>query len=185
MNPLSPYMMWIKLAGVALAAAALAGGVWWMTSTYYDLKITDMKLAQSQAVVIAQDQAAHTQAAADKITHDRDVANAEAHQKIKTVPITQEVPIYVTRETDDRFPLPCGFVRLHNAYASNSAAASISLPAGKSDADKCDVTASAAVAIIGANYGLALGWKADLETWVKWYADQAANWNKPPEVKGH
>jgi hypothetical protein len=43
-----------------------------------------------------------------------------AHQQIKTIPITQQVPVYVTRETDDRFPLPCGFVRLHNAYAGNT-----------------------------------------------------------------
>lgn len=185
MNPLAPYMIWIKLAGAAIAVLAIAGGSWWVTATYYQLKISDNARLQQAQIIIAQDEASHKQAEADKITHDRDVANAEAHQKIRTVPITQEVPIYVTRETDDRFPLPCGFVRMHNAYASNLGPAAISLPAGKSDADKCDVTASAAVSIIGANYGLALGWKADAETWVNWYADQAANWNKPPEVKGH
>lgn len=181
MNPLTPYVIWIKLAAGVAAVATIAAGTWWITANHYQLKIDDLKLLQQSAIIIAQDEASHRQAAADKITHDADVANAEAHQKIKTIPITQQVPVYVTRETDDRFPLPCGFVRLHNAYAANADPATVSLPAGKSDADRCEVTASAAVTIIGANYGLALGWKADAEAWVKWYAEQAANWNKPAE----
>jgi hypothetical protein len=185
MNPLAPYLIWIKLAAGVAAAAVFGAGIWWTTATYYRLQIADGEKLQQAKIIIAQDEAAHRQAAADKITHDADVANAVAHQQIKTIPITQQVPVYVTRETDDRFPLPCGFVRLHNAYAGNTSPAAVPLPAGATDADKCAVTASAAVAIIGANYGLALGWKSDLEAWVKWYAEQVANWNKPDKGSAH
>lgn len=187
MNPLSPYTVWIKLAGAAIAVLAIAGASWWITSNYYDLKITDMKLAQSQAVIIAQDEAAHKQAEADKITADLNAASLEARnrQLRNVIANLQRIPAYVTPETDALFPLPCGFVRLHNAAAVAADPAAIPLPAGATDGGKCDVKASAAIGIISDNYGLALGWKAERDSWWDWYAKQAANWNKPLEVKGH
>lgn len=152
----------------------------WLEGTIKDHKILTMQRDAANAVVKAQADAIIKQAAADKITHDRDVANAAAHQQIVTVTqhIIQKVPVYVTAQTDNMFPLPCGFIRLHDAAAAGSDPSTISIPAGKSDADKCDVTASNAASIIAGNYGLALGWRADAQTWEKWYADQAAKWNE-------
>lgn len=184
MTPLAPYMIWIKLAGAALAAVAIAATCWWVTSNYYDLKIADMKMLQQQAVIIAQDQAAHKQADADKITADQNATASERRQQQlqQVIANLRKVPQYVTPETDKRFPLPCGFVRLHDAGANGIEAAAVSLPAGKTDGDECPVTPSAAASIIQSNYGLALGWKAEVDGWWNWYAKQAANWNKTPET---
>lgn len=179
MNPLSPYLIWIKIGAAVLGGLLIATAAWWVTATYYRLKITDMKLIQSQAVVIAQDKAAHQQEAADEITRKQDVANAEAKQKIvyRTQTLIQKVPEYVTPQTDARFPLPCGFIRLHDAAANGLDVAAVPLPAGKSDADECPVAASTAASIIVGNYGLALGWKADANTWRSWYDQQKTNWD--------
>lgn len=176
---LNPYMLWIKIAGAVIAFGAVFGSGMWLEGTIKDRTIFKMQRDAAKALVIAQTSAIAKQAAADKITHDQDVANAFAHQKIVTVTqhILQKVPVYITPQTDARFPLPCGAVRLHDAAASGSDPSAIPLPAGKSDADQCDVTASYAARIIASNYALALGWKADVQTWEKWYADQAANWN--------
>lgn len=182
MNPLAPYMIWIKLAGAAIAAAAIVATSWWVTSNYYDLKIADMKALQQQAVIIAQDEARHLQTAADKITSDLIAANLEARnqQLQNTITNLQRTASYVTPETDARFPLPCGFVRLHNAAVAGAVdPATIPLPAGATDGGQCDVKASAAIGVIQDNYGLALGWKAERDSWWDWYARQAANWNKP------
>lgn len=186
MNPLEPYMIWIKLAGAALAAAMIAGASWWVTATYYQLQISDNARLQQTQVIIAQDQAAHTQAAADKITADDNAAASERRQQQlqQVIANLRKVSQYVSPETDKHFPLPCGFVRLHDAGANGIEPAAVPLPAGKTDGDECPVTPSAAASIIQSNYGLALGWKAEVDGWWDWYAKQAANWNKPPETKG-
>lgn len=188
MNPLAPYMIWIKLAGTALVAVAIAGASWWVTSNYYDLKIADMKALHQAGIIIAQDAAAHKQADADKITSGVIAASLEARNGVLQgiIDNLRRTPIYVSPETDARFPLPCGFVRLHNAAVAGGADPStIPLPAGATDASQCDVKASAAIGIIQDNYALALGWKAERDSWWDWYAQQAANWNKPPEAKGN
>lgn len=179
-NLLNPYMLWVKLAGAALAFAAVFGSGMWLEGTIKDRTIFKMQRDQANAVVAAQAIAAQHQAEADRITHDADVSNAAAHQKIITVTqhIIQKVPQYVTPQTDARFPLPCGFIRLHDASALGVEPSEISLPANNVDGDKCPVTTSDAGSIIAANYALALGWRADLQTWEKWYADQAAKWPK-------
>jgi hypothetical protein len=177
MTPLSPYMIWIKIGLAVFGCALISFVTWYVVSDHYELKIADMVKLQQAQIIIKQDEAAHKQAAADKITRDEDVANAQAHQQIKTVYITQKVPTYVSAETDSRFPLSCGFVRLHDAYAANVDPAAVSLPAGLADTDKCPVAPSVAAAIIGDNYGLALGWRADLQAWQRWYDRQAALWN--------
>jgi hypothetical protein len=179
MPDLNPYAIYFKIAGAVLLVLAIAFGVHWVDANYYGLKISEMEKQQALAITIAQDKAAHQQEAADKITHDLDVKNAEDHQKIvyRTQTLIQQVPQYVTPETDARFPLPCGFIRLHNAAAGGVDAAAVALPAGKSDGDKCDVAASTAASIIAGNYGLALGWKADSLNWQKWYDQQKTNWD--------
>jgi hypothetical protein len=177
---LNPYMLYMKIGGAVLAVAAVFGSGMWLEGTVKDRAILKMQRDAAQAVVVAQADAAAHQAAADKITHDRDVANAAEHQKIVTVTqhIIQKVPTYVTAQTDAHFPLPCGFVRLHDAAAIGVEAAAVPFPAGYADGQPCPVTASYAASVIAGNYGLALGWRADLQGWEKWYADQSAAWPK-------
>lgn len=170
---------WLKAAILGGCLLIGAAGGWYATRVYYTREIAQTALAQQKAIVKASNDASAAQASADKITHDRDVANAAAQQKIRTVTntITREVPVYVTAKTDAAFPLPCGFIRLHDAAAAGVEPAAISIPAGKSDGDGCDVAASAAATIIAQNYGLALGWQADLRAWAGWYTDQKANYD--------
>lgn len=177
---LNPYLLWIKLGAFSLGLASAFGGGIWLEGTIKDKTILTMQRDAEQAEANAYQDGLKHQASADKITHDSDVANAEAHQQIITVTqhTIQKVPTYVTPETDKRFPLPCGFVRLHNAAASGVEPEAVSIPAGHTDADECPVTASQASSIIAGNYGLALGWRTDLKTWEKWYADQVAAWPK-------
>lgn len=179
-SALNPYLFWIKLVGATIALAAAFGSGFWLEGTIKDRTILTMQRDQANALVAAQTLAAQHQADADRITHDADVSNAAAHQKIVTVTqhIIQKVPKYVTPQTDVLFPLPCGFIRLHDASALGVEPSEISLPANNADGDKCPVTTSDASSIIAANYALALGWRTDLQTWEKWYADQAAKWPK-------
>lgn len=173
---LTPYLFWIRLA---LVAAAFGSGMW-LEGALKERTILAMQRDQAEAESNAYQDGLDHQAAADKITHDRDVANAAAHQKIVTVTqrIIQKVPQYVTPETDAHFPLPCGFIRLHDAAAQGVEAVAVPFPAALADGQQCPVTASYAASVIAGNYGLALGWRADLKTWESWYADQSAKWLK-------
>jgi hypothetical protein len=177
---LSLIPFWLKAA--ILAGAVALGGVtgWWLTRDHYTGVIAKEQAALAQDVIHSYQKGASAQAAADKTTHDADVANAAAHQQIQIVyrNIVQKVPQYVTVKTDRAFALPCGFIRLHDAAASNSADPSaVPLPSGKSDADGCDVTISDAARIIAGNYATALGWQADLKTWDGWYTKQRSNYD--------
>jgi hypothetical protein len=82
---LNPYMLYLKIGGAVLACAAVFGSGMWLEGTVKDRAILKMQRDAAQAEVAAANDAAAHQAAADKITHDRDVANAAEHQKIVTV----------------------------------------------------------------------------------------------------
>lgn len=176
----APYAVYFKAAAAAVLAGAIAAGAWWVTATYYRLQISNMEKIQAQAIVIAQDRAMHQQKDQDDITAAV-IADASARRQAQlqqTIANLQEVARHVTPETDRLFPMSCGFLRLHDAGARGAAAATVSLPAGKADADRCDVTESVAAAVIQSNYGLALGWKLENETWWSWYEQQKAKWDQ-------
>lgn len=173
-------LSWLKLGVAVVALGGTFFGGFWLEGKIKDDKILTMQRDAANALSVANALTAKRQAAADQITHDADVANAEAHQKITTVTqtIIRKVPVYVTQKTDAAFPLACGWLRLHDAAAGGSDPATVPLPAGKSDADICPVAASAAASVIAENYALALGWRADAVAWENWYTTQAAAWNK-------
>lgn len=162
-----------RLIGVgAIAAIVGASGAAWATHHWDGLAYERLKNSQQAAVIVAQQQAIALRAAQDKKSHDVDVANATAQQKIvtRTVEIVRKVPVYVSPETDKHFPLPCGFVRLHDAAALGTEPDAIPNPAGKSDDSACEVTASQAASIIAENYGTANATAQrlkSLEDWVE------------------
>jgi hypothetical protein len=110
------------------------------------------------------DGAAATQAAkAVVVTVSRQAAVSQriavtaqaAQDRVRTVTRTliQEVPTYVAPETDTRYALPWGFVRLHDA-----AAAGVDLPPApegpaEPDGAASDTTVSVAARVILSNYG--------------------------------
>lgn len=179
MSPLAPYLIWFKIGGAALAAVVIAWGAHWTTATYYRLQISEGEKRHALEIIIAQDKAAEAQEAADKITYGVNAEAAEARAKRLEIVISnlQKVRSYVPPEVDRLFPLPCGFVRLHDAGARGIDAATVSLPTGKTDSDQCDVAPSVAAGIVQRNYGLALDWKGEVDGWWKWYGEQKANYD--------
>lgn len=79
--------------------------------------------------------------------------------------IEQEAPAYVTPETDARYPLPWGFVRLHDAAAEGR----LPPPPSLDDAEVSPVVLSDASRVIAGNYGVcntAINQLTALQTWV-------------------
>src|ERR1043166_8262760 len=117
--PLGRYPMTIKSVLIAgsLSGAICAAGAGYLgyhlTAKMKDGEIAALRLSYAQAEKAAIIKAAALQKSQDDAGTRIALAAAAAHERIvtRTVTTVKEVPIYVTRETDARFPLPCGFVR--------------------------------------------------------------------------
>jgi len=130
---------------VLLALLVVAGGLLaWQHHRIQGLA-TEVAQAQTQAVV-AGFEASAARADVHVITKYVDRERV-VRQVIHT--IQRETPRYVTPRTDAAFPLPVGFVRLHDA----AAAADLPGPPGAADAQASGVTASDAAVVIAGNYG--------------------------------
>jgi hypothetical protein len=79
--------------------------------------------------------------------------------------IVKEVPVYVSAETDRRFPVPRGFVRVHDAAAAGEPAGA---PA-ESDGEAAGVVASAAAETIAGNYAECRKWREQVIGWQDFY----------------
>lgn len=133
-----------QIALIGCAASLVVGfGAGWKVHDWADASAKLQAVEHVTAVVQKQDAAAQTAAVKD-----------QAHQdQVRTVTktITQEVPVYVTAQTDARFPVPWGFVRLHDE-AARGVSASPADP-GRPDDAASDVTASEAASVVVTNYG--------------------------------
>jgi hypothetical protein len=137
--------MW-KLSLFAAAATAIGGfAAGWRVHDWRD-GAAEVR-AEHTAVKTVQRQAAASQAIA--------VADQRAQDHVRTVTKTliQKVPVYVTATTDARFPLPWGFVRLHDAAASGDDLSAAAASPGRPDDVASDVAASEAAGVIVENYG--------------------------------
>lgn len=94
----------------------------------------------------------------------------------RTQTIRDEVPVYVTKESDAQCRVPVGFVQLHDAAAANTP-----LPATGGDPIAAIIAANApsgvalstvAVAVAG-NYGDCHTWRNQVVGWQDWYAKVA------------
>src|SRR5580704_11131294 len=103
----------LKFALLATAVAAVSGfAAGWRV---HDWRDSSAAVARAAKVVrIVQRQGAVSQALA---VHDQ-----AAQDQIRTVTrtIVERVPAYVTPAADRRFPLPVGFVRVHDLAASGA-----------------------------------------------------------------
>ena len=154
--------MW-KLSLFAAAATAIGGfAAGWTVHDWRD-GTAQVHAAVATAKTI-QRQAAASQAVA--------VTDQAAQDRVRTVTRTliEKVPEYVSATTDARYPLPLGFVRLHDA-----AVAGVDLSAAAPDPDGTDdapsgVAASAAAAVIVGNYGACHADQArlaELQAWAR------------------
>lgn len=159
----------VLLIGLSIGAA----GTW---------KVRDWKAAESAlkasraetraAVVVAE----RTQEAA-VITEDvgREVDAARAETRIVYRTIIERIPVHVTPEIDRDYPVPVGFVRVHDAAAAGSAPA---LPdgAGQPDNAPSGVALSAVADTVVGNYAVCNDDRARLIGWQDWYRQQKAAW---------
>lgn len=162
---------------IAAVAAGLAGfGAYKVTAWAKDETINQLKLADAKAQTDAVTLALAHQRASDAASAAADVAllTAWTDTRTKFETITREIPIHVTPETDARFPLPCGFVRMHDAAVHEAGADAVPNPAGKSDGDACEVTASQALNVISANYRAFYTNLDQLNGWIAWAKAQEA-----------
>lgn len=81
--------------------------------------------------------------------------------------IVREVPVYVTQESDRRYLLPDGFVRVHDAAARNEAPG----PAAVTDADPSGIALSASAALIGGSYTEYHACRAQVIEWNAFYGE--------------
>lgn len=178
-----PSLPWVSIAiyAAVFAAGAATGGTVAYKIGYYnghkEVEALQKQILDDQADKIKAIQlAVAKQAAQDAVSEKAAVEAAQKLQKIVTVTntIVKKVPVYVTQKTDAAFPLPCGFVRLHDAAATGVDPDQIALPTGKSDGDACPVAASVAARIIAENYGQALKWRTQLIGWQGFYSDLRA-----------
>lgn len=88
-----------------------------------------------------------------------------------TTAIQQDIPRYVTPDDDRLYPLPVGFVRVHDA-----AAAGVPLLAGPGDTDaaRSPVAASVALDVIVGNYGTCRETAAQLTALQDWVQSREA-----------
>jgi hypothetical protein len=134
------YVITVLLTLVIAAAVALA----WQRDRLRDLG-DDLAKAQTQ-VVIAGFETNAAKADVRVITQyvDRERVIREVIHDIQ-----REAPRYVSPSTDAAYPLPVGFVRLHDAAAT----ARLPGPPEPADAQASTVTASDAATVIASNYG--------------------------------
>lgn len=100
-------------------------------------------------------------------------AQVQTQIKYVTRTIIKEVPRVLPPETDARFPLSNGFVRLHDAAAQGRELPDVSQSPGGTDGQASAVAESAAAKTIVANYGECLADQQRLSAAQDWINAQA------------
>jgi hypothetical protein len=135
-----------KPPGSYLAAAALiAIAIWFAHGRGIAQGKAEVEAAQKKA--LAADSAANAELASAlgklnvKIVADYGEDRTRAVYLTRT--IVERIPVYVTEETDRRYPLPCGLVRLHDAAFLAADPATLAATGCKADDAPAPATASA------------------------------------------
>ena len=165
--------MWSLLAAVFGAGAVFAAGLW--TAHHWDEgTIADLKVAQQRQEITDLAQAMNRIRKADAATLRNQKAYDAAHERIvvETRLITQKVPVYVTRQTDARYPIPYSVVRVLDAAATGRDPSDLPLPAGQSDGSPSPVAASALAGNVAENYGSCRLAYAAVAAWQAWATSQ-------------
>lgn len=165
------------MIGLALGAA----GTW---------KVRDWMAAEAALKVARADLRAaievgrRTQAAA-VITQDVGAAVEVRRGATRIVyqTITERVPVYVTPEIDRDYPVPVGFVRLHDAAAAGSTAALPDRAGEPADAPSGVPLSAVADTVVG-NYASCTDDRSRLAGWIEWYGQQRAAWDGPAPPGG-
>ena len=87
----------------------------------------------------------------------------------KTREIIKKVPVYITKESDDKCVINNGFVSLHNSSASNN---EISNTTGSSNEESTDVKLSTIATTVSENYGTYYQVVEQLKSLQEWIRQQ-------------
>lgn len=154
--------MWRLLLALALAGVGFAAG--WQVQGWRH-GAADTKAA-IHTVQVTRQQGAISMAVAAKD------AAVQTEIRWRTKTLIEKVPTYVTAETDRRFPLSTGLVRLHDAAALGEDVALVTDPAGKPDDQASAVEASDLARTVSENYGECRADAARLIALQDWYTAQ-------------
>ena len=123
---------------------------------------------QAKAELKAAQSAIAFEKKADAITAavGAETAQQTAHIQYRTREVIRYVPQVITPEIVERYPLPHGFVRLHDAAVLSE----LPLAARQSDGAASDIGADQALGVIVGNVGQCYEWRAQLiglQDWIK------------------
>lgn len=168
---------WKGYVAALMIGLALGGAGTWKVR---DWMAAEAALKQSRADLRGAIRVGERTQAAAAISQDvgARVETARARTRIVYQTITERIPVYVTPEIDSDYPVPVGFVRLHDAAAAGSAA---TLPDGAGEpADApSGVALSAVAATVIGNYASCTDDRSRLAGWIEWYGQQRAAWDAP------
>lgn len=174
MNFTSLLTIWRPLAVSAAIGLTIGSGCTWRVR---DMMAAESRLAAERAntkaavrVIAKTDKAARITSAVSAR-----VETQQARTRIIYRDIIREVPVYVSPETDRRYPLPVGFVRVLDAAAGQT-----TVPDGprQSDDDPSAVTASVAAGVLTDWAGMYYACRAQVVGWNEWHGEQAREWAK-------
>jgi len=170
--------IWKPLAiATAIGFASGAGSTWWLRDQMAaNAKVSAARKDTKAAIkVIAKtDKAARVTESVGARTEAR-----QAAVRIVYRDIIREVPVYVSPETDRRYPLPVGFVRVLDRAAAGSEAA-VAPPAGEPFDSPSDVTASDAAGTLVDWAGAYYACRTQVIGLLDWNEQQRKVWEAKP-----
>lgn len=161
------------IAGVAVLSASwtqLWAWLPWSTASRLERALDERDTWRREAEKwrVAHDRQAEQVAATHRVEAEAAAAQAEIRTVYRT--ITERIPVYVTRESDDRCPVPVGFVRLHDHAAAGAAPPAVPDPAGQPHDAASGVALSAVAGTVAGNYEACHAVRRqliDLQAWIR------------------
>ena len=156
-----------------ICAAIAAVALWGVDTRAYGRGAAEVR-AEWRASELASAEAARLQEAGDDARAGEvsaEVSATLAGFRADTERLLGEIRTHVSNETDDRFPVPCGLVRLHDAAALGLGPGEVAACAGQPDDAVAEIRASRFAAVVAANYGRCLGEAERVRQWQRWYED--------------
>ena len=177
-----PWITVAKYAVIVIVCLGIGatGGYRWEKSA-----LDDLKLANDQATISGLQNAAQTTAAlaANSNTVALALAGNIGNVTYLTNTIIREVPKYVTAETDARYPVPCGVIRVRDSAALQVHPSELESTACTSDDAKSPVAASTLssedTSVIGSYYKV----EAERAALAQWADGVAKIWQTQAPAK--
>lgn len=178
----------VALVGALWLAIAGVGGMWWWDRRppqtpsfafkvlFWPVKWTAPESLKAQLdgyrarerLALRRTQMIEAGQAAVSQEIGRKVEAAQAQIRERTKILIERVPVYVTPETDARYRLPWGFVRLHDAAAAGALLPAVPDAAAEPHDAPAPVAVSDAGRTIALNYGACHANAAQLAGWIEW-----------------